>query len=112
MNYFSRAFVLFQNPSKAIPLGTNVAIVLTTFVYLAFCIIAGCTTHREVFCMCDICDKIKHIFPILSVDFYERRNGSIMQVMNCSLRLDDKRCKSGLVYNYQTMKMIYLFELS
>jgi hypothetical protein len=43
------------------------------------------------------------------VDYYERRNGSIMQIVNCSLRLDDKNCKSGLVYNYQTMKMISAF---
>ncbi|CAF0850672.1 unnamed protein product [Adineta steineri] len=81
-----------KNPSKAIPLGTNVAIAITTFVYLAFCVISGCTTHREVF-----------------LDSYERRNGSIMQLVNCSLQLNDKNCKSGLVYNYQTMKMISAF---
>ncbi|CAF1206413.1 unnamed protein product [Rotaria sordida] len=81
-----------KNPSKAIPLGTNTAIGITTVVYLVFCIIAGCTTYREV-----------------SLDFYERRNGSIIQIVNCSLYLDDIRCKSGLVYNYQTMKVISAF---
>ncbi len=40
------------------------------------------------------------------MDFYERRNGSMIQIVNCSLNLNDKNCKSGLVYNYQTMKMI------
>ncbi|CAF0857854.1 unnamed protein product [Rotaria sp. Silwood1] len=81
-----------KNPSKAIPLGTNTAIGITTFVYLAFCIIAACTTRREV-----------------SLDFYERRNGSIIQIVNCSLNLDDINCKSGLIYNYQTMKLISAF---
>ncbi|UJR08646.1 hypothetical protein I4U23_012905 [Adineta vaga] len=81
-----------KNPSKAIPLGTNVAIAITTFVYLAFCVISGCTTHREI-----------------PLDYYERRNGSVMQIINCTSRLNDKNCKSGLVYNYQTMKMISAF---
>jgi hypothetical protein len=51
----------------------------------------------------------KRIFSIDLVDFYERRNGSIMQIVNCSLRFNDRNCKSGLVYNYQTMKMISAF---
>ncbi|CAF0819995.1 unnamed protein product [Adineta ricciae] len=81
-----------KNPSKAIPLGTNVAIGITTFVYLAFCVISGCTTHREI-----------------ALDYYERRNGSAMQIVNCTIHWNDKNCKSGLVYNYQTMKMIAAF---
>ncbi|CAF2933854.1 unnamed protein product [Rotaria sp. Silwood2] len=81
-----------KNPSKAIPLGTNTAIGITTAVYLAFCIIAACTTRREV-----------------SLDFYERQNESIIQIVNCSLHLDDINCKSGLIYNYQTMKLISAF---
>jgi hypothetical protein len=32
-----------------------------------------------------------------------------MQIVNCSLILNDKNCKSGLIYNYQTMKMISAF---
>ncbi|CAF2861873.1 unnamed protein product [Rotaria sp. Silwood2] len=81
-----------KNPSKAIPLGTNVAIGLTSSVYLIFCIITGCTTRREVF-----------------FDYYERRNGSDIQIINCSLNTNDSNCKSGLIYNYQTMRMISAF---
>ncbi len=40
------------------------------------------------------------------MDSYERRNGSFIQIVNCSLNTDDKECKSGLTYNYQTMRMI------
>lgn len=43
------------------------------------------------------------------MDYYERRNGSTMQIVNCTYRSDDINCKSGLVYNYQTMKMISAF---
>ncbi|CAF1118554.1 unnamed protein product [Adineta ricciae] len=78
-----------KNPSKAIPLGTNVAIAFTSIVYLTFCIVSGCTTRRDV-----------------DLPFYERKNGSIIQIVNCSLVSDDKNCKSGLIYNYQTMRMI------
>ncbi|CAF4915537.1 unnamed protein product [Rotaria socialis] len=81
-----------KNPSKAIPLGTNTAIAITTSVYLAFCIISGCTTYRDV-----------------TLDFYERRNESVIQIVNCSLHMDDRNCKSGLIYNYQTMTMISAF---
>ncbi|CAF1426398.1 unnamed protein product [Rotaria magnacalcarata] len=81
-----------KNPSKAIPLGTNTAIAITTSVYLAFCIISGCTTYRDV-----------------TLDSYERRNESVIQIVNCSLHMDDRNCKSGLIYNYQTMTMISAF---
>ncbi|CAF4749353.1 unnamed protein product [Rotaria sp. Silwood1] len=81
-----------KNPSKAIPLGTNAAIGFTSSVYLIFCIIAGCTTRREVI-----------------LDYYERRNGSDIQVINCSFDTNDSNCKSGLIHNYQTMKMISAF---
>lgn len=43
------------------------------------------------------------------MDYYERRNGSTMQIVNCTIHSKDKNCKSGLVYNYQTMKMIAAF---
>ncbi len=43
------------------------------------------------------------------MDYYQSRNGSIMQIVNCSLRFDDKNCKSGLVHNYQTMRIISAF---
>ena len=46
---------------------------------------------------------------MISVDFYELRNGSVIQIVNCSLHMDDRNCKSGLVYNYQTMTMISAF---
>lgn len=61
-------YYLFQNPSKAIPLGTNVAIAITTFVYLAFCVISGCTTRREVLCMyfLKIYMEYFHLFDDLS----------------------------------------------
>ncbi|CAF3821224.1 unnamed protein product [Adineta steineri] len=81
-----------KNPSHSIPLGTNVAIALTSFVYLTFCIVAGCTTRRDV-----------------NLDFYERKNGSIIQIVNCSSVINDTECKSGLIYNYQTMRMISAF---
>jgi hypothetical protein len=29
-----------------------------------------------------------------------------MQIVNCSLQVEDRNCKSGLTYNYQTMRMI------
>ncbi|CAF1021877.1 unnamed protein product [Rotaria sordida] len=81
-----------KNPSKAIPLGTNAAIGFTSSIYLIFCIISGCTTRREVF-----------------LDYYERRNGSLIQIINCSLDTNDSDCKSGLIYNYQAMRMISAF---
>ncbi|CAF3190851.1 unnamed protein product [Rotaria socialis] len=81
-----------KNPSKAIPLGTNAAIVLTSSVYFIFCIISGCTTRRDV-----------------TLDYYERSNGSVIQIINCSSNTDDLDCKSGLIYNYQTMRMISAF---
>ncbi len=42
------------------------------------------------------------------MESYERRNGSVMQMINCTLEMTmtDKNCKSGLIYNYQTMRMI------
>jgi hypothetical protein len=43
------------------------------------------------------------------VDFYERRNGSTIQIINCSINKNDTDCKSGLIYNYQTMRMISAF---
>ena len=43
------------------------------------------------------------------VDYYEHRNGSAMQIVNCTVHSKDKNCKSGLVHNYQTMKMIAAF---
>ncbi len=43
------------------------------------------------------------------MDYYERRNGSIIEIINCSLNTEDKDCKSGLTYNYQTMRMISAF---
>jgi len=43
------------------------------------------------------------------VDSYERQNGSITQIINCSLNTNDTDCKTGLIYNYQTMRMISAF---
>jgi hypothetical protein len=40
------------------------------------------------------------------VDYYERRNGSLRIIVNCSLNASDEDCKSGLIHNYQTMRMI------
>lgn len=43
------------------------------------------------------------------MDYYERRNGSIIQIINCTSHIHDINCKSGLTYNYQTMRMISAF---
>ncbi len=43
------------------------------------------------------------------MDSYERQNGSIIQIINCSLNTNDTDCKTGLIYNYQTMRMISAF---
>ena len=55
-------------------------------------------------------DKKIHFFCFwFSVDYYERRNDTSMQIVNCTSRFDDRNCRSGLVYNYQTMRMISAF---
>ncbi len=43
------------------------------------------------------------------MDSYERRNGSGIQIVNCSFPTNDTDCKSGLIHNYQTMRMISAF---
>lgn len=48
-------------------------------------------------------------FLRIQVDYYERNNGSAIQLVNCSLNFDDRACRSGLTYNYQTMRMISAF---
>ncbi|CAF0721500.1 unnamed protein product [Didymodactylos carnosus] len=77
-----------KNPSKAIPLGTIIAIIITSFVYLGFCIICGITTKREV-----LLDSVL----------------VLNQRINCTLVPTNVNCKSGLNYNYQTMRTISAF---
>ncbi|CAF0908848.1 unnamed protein product, partial [Didymodactylos carnosus] len=77
-----------KNPSRAIPLGTILAIIITSSVYLIFCIICGITTKREVL--------------LDSVFILNER-------INCTLHQNNISCKSGLTYNYQTMRTISAF---
>lgn len=46
---------------------------------------------------------------MIQVPYYERRNGSDIEIVNCSLSINDTDCRSGLIHNYQTMKMISAF---
>ncbi|RNA00110.1 solute carrier family 12 member 2 [Brachionus plicatilis] len=76
-----------KNPQKAIPKGTLLSIVITSFVYLLFSWMCGASISREA------TGNVQHL-----------ANNTFL---NCNQ--ENVTCKDGLLHNYQIMQMVSLW---